>query len=71
MPPRLACGLGDLLLDTLLRAGIDWLGEVEGDVTALVRPLPADRLRAWLVDRRVNNVRNDGPALLKRHSVPG
>ena len=47
-----------------------WLGEAEGDVTALLRPLPADRLRIWPVDRTVNNVKNDGPELLEPHSVP-
>jgi putative SOS response-associated peptidase YedK len=41
-----------------------WLGEEDGDVMSLLRPLPADRLRIWPVDRMVNNVRNDGPALL-------
>ena len=46
-----------------------WLGEEEGDVTALLRPLPSDRLRIWPVDRKVNNVRNDGPELLEPHSV--
>jgi putative SOS response-associated peptidase YedK len=33
-------------------------GEADGDVTALLRPLPADRLRIWPVERTVNNVRN-------------
>jgi putative SOS response-associated peptidase YedK len=46
-----------------------WLGEEEGDVTALLRPLPSDRLRIWPVDRKVNNVKNDGPGLLEPHSV--
>jgi hypothetical protein len=41
-----------------------WLGEADGDATALLRPLPADRLRIWPVERTVNNVRNDGPELL-------
>jgi putative SOS response-associated peptidase YedK len=35
-----------------------WLGEEDGDATALLRPLPADRLRIWPVERTVNNVRN-------------
>jgi SOS response associated peptidase (SRAP) len=34
-----------------------WLGEEEGEVTALLRPLPSDRLRIWPVDRKVNNVK--------------
>ena len=46
-----------------------WLGEEDGDVTALLRPLAADRLRVWPVDRKVNNVRNDGPELIEPHSV--
>ena len=44
-----------------------WLGEEE---TVLLRPLPADRLRIWPVNRTVNNVRNDGPALLRPCSLP-
>ena len=47
-----------------------WLGEEDGDVTALLRPLPADRLRIWPVERTVNNVRNDGPELLVPCSLP-
>ena len=47
-----------------------WLGEEDGDVIALLRPLPADRLRIWPVDRTVNNVRNDGPELLRPCSLP-
>jgi putative SOS response-associated peptidase YedK len=45
-------------------------GEADGDVTALPRPLPADRLRIWPVERTVNNVRNDGPELLAPCSRP-
>jgi putative SOS response-associated peptidase YedK len=40
-----------------------WLGEAEGDVTALLRRAPEDVLRFWPVDRKVGNVRNDGPEL--------
>jgi putative SOS response-associated peptidase YedK len=47
-----------------------WLGEEDDDVTALLRPLPADRLRIWPVARTVNNVRNDGPELLVPSSLP-
>jgi putative SOS response-associated peptidase YedK len=47
-----------------------WLGEEDGDATALLRPLPADRLRIWPVERTVNNVRNDGPELLVPCSLP-
>ena len=46
-----------------------WLGEEDGDVTALLRPLPVDQLRIWPVARTVNNVKNDGPELLEPHSV--
>jgi hypothetical protein len=44
--------------------------EADGDATALLRPLPADRLRIWPVARTVNKVRNDGPELLVPCSVP-
>ena len=47
-----------------------WLGEDDGDVTTLLRPLPADRLRIWPIERTVNNVRNDGPELLVPSSLP-
>jgi putative SOS response-associated peptidase YedK len=46
-----------------------WLGEENGDVIALLRPLPADQLRIWPIERAVNNVRNDGPALLAPRST--
>jgi putative SOS response-associated peptidase YedK len=39
-------------------------------VTTLLRPLPADRLRIWPIERTVNNVRNDGPELLVPSSLP-
>jgi putative SOS response-associated peptidase YedK len=47
-----------------------WLGEADGDAAALLRPLPASRLRIWPVGRTVNNVRNDGPDLLAPCSLP-
>jgi putative SOS response-associated peptidase YedK len=47
-----------------------WLGEEEGDLAALLRPLPADRLRIWPVDRKVNKVANDGPELLEPRGMP-
>jgi putative SOS response-associated peptidase YedK len=47
-----------------------WLGEAEGDVRALLRPLRVGLLRAWPIDKRVGNVRNDGPELLKRQEEP-
>jgi putative SOS response-associated peptidase YedK len=42
-----------------------WLGEAEGDVTALLRPAPEHVLRLWPVDKKVGNVRNDGPDLIE------
>ena len=41
-----------------------WLGEAEGDPGALLRPVPNDVLRVWQVERKVGNVRNDGPDLI-------
>ena len=45
------------------------LGEVAGDVTGLLRAAPDDVLRVWRVDKKVGNVRNDGPELIK--PLPG
>ncbi len=42
-----------------------WLGEVEGDAATLLRPAPEGVLRLWPVDRKVGNVRNDGPELIE------
>jgi putative SOS response-associated peptidase YedK len=42
-----------------------WLGEVEGDVSALLRAAPEDVLRFWPVAKRVGNVRSNGPELLE------
>ena len=41
-----------------------WLGETEGDVAGLMRAAPEGALRIWPVDRKVGNVRNDGPELI-------
>lgn len=41
-----------------------WLGEVDGDAAALMRPAAENVLKVWRVSRLVNNVRNDGPKLL-------
>ena len=41
-----------------------WLGETPGDPMALLRPAAEDVLRVWPVSRAVNNVRNNGAALL-------
>ncbi len=48
-----------------------WLGEQAGDHAALMRPAPAGTLRLWPVSRAVNNVRNNGPALLAPMADPG
>jgi putative SOS response-associated peptidase YedK len=42
-----------------------WLGEAEGDLSILLHPAPENVLRFWPVDRKVGNVRNDGPELLE------
>ncbi len=36
------------------------------DRDALMRPIPDDRVETWPVDRRVGQVRNDGPELVER-----
>jgi putative SOS response-associated peptidase YedK len=38
-----------------------WLGEADGDVMGLPRSAPEDALRFWRVDKKIRNVRNDGP----------
>lgn len=47
-----------------------WLGEVEGDAPALMRPAGEHVLHLWPVSRAVNSVRNDGAALLDRVDDP-
>jgi putative SOS response-associated peptidase YedK len=42
-----------------------WLGEAAGDPSALLRPAPEDVLRFWPVDKKVGNVRNEGPDLVQ------
>ena len=42
-----------------------WLGETEADVAGLMRAAPDDALRIWPVDKKVWNVRNDGPELIE------
>jgi putative SOS response-associated peptidase YedK len=42
-----------------------WLGEEDGDVNALLQPLPAERFKVWPVGRKVNSVKNDGPELIE------
>ncbi len=41
-----------------------WLDEEPGDPLTLLHPSPEGILRIWAVDKRVGNVRNDGPELL-------
>lgn len=41
-----------------------WLGEVEGDYSALLRPAEDGVLQLWPVSTAVNSVRNHGPDLL-------
>jgi putative SOS response-associated peptidase YedK len=42
-----------------------WLGEAQGDPATLLRAAADDVLRLWPVDKKVGNVRNDGPELLQ------
>jgi putative SOS response-associated peptidase YedK len=42
-----------------------WLGETEASPGDLLRPAADGVLRIWPVSRAVNNVRNNGPALLE------
>ena len=42
-----------------------WLGEVDGDPTTLLRPAAEGVLRFWPVDKKVGQVRNDGPELIQ------
>jgi putative SOS response-associated peptidase YedK len=45
-----------------------WLepGSQERPPIDLIRPYASDEMKAWRLDRRVNNVRNNEPALWKR-----
>jgi hypothetical protein len=61
---RAAAGLQDRMPVIIERSDWPvWLGEVGGDATRLLRAAPDDVLRAWQVDKKVGNVRNDGPEL--------
>lgn len=45
-----------------------WLGEAPATpeaLQALLRPFPSERLTLWPVDRKVGNVRNEGPELIE------
>jgi putative SOS response-associated peptidase YedK len=46
-----------------------WLGEVDGDPTSLLRPAAEETLRFWPIDKKVGNVRNDGPELIEPCTV--
>ena len=49
-----------------------WLGEREAsadELLAMLRPFPAERMRAYPVDMRVGNVRNNAPGLLEEISI--
>jgi putative SOS response-associated peptidase YedK len=48
-----------------------WLGEQEVDPLTLLRPSPENVLRMWPVNKRVGNVRNDGPELLHEAAASG
>jgi putative SOS response-associated peptidase YedK len=46
-----------------------WLGEEPAnndELKALLRPFPSERLAMWAVDRKVGNVKNEGPELIER-----
>jgi putative SOS response-associated peptidase YedK len=47
-----------------------WLGEAEGDPQGLLKPAKEGILRIWPVDKRVGNVRNDGPELIEPEIPP-
>ena len=45
-----------------------WLGEApasEADLKAMLKPYPSEQMRLWPVDRKVGNVKNDGPDLVR------
>jgi putative SOS response-associated peptidase YedK len=46
-----------------------WLGEIEGDHAALMRPAPDGALRTWPVSRAVNTARNNRADLLEPVAV--
>jgi putative SOS response-associated peptidase YedK len=46
-----------------------WLGEEptnNNELRALLKPFPSERLTMWPVDRKVGNVKNEGPELIER-----
>jgi putative SOS response-associated peptidase YedK len=47
-----------------------WLGEVEdGDLMALLKSFPADRMRIWAISPRVNSPENNGQGIIV--PIPG
>ena len=42
-----------------------WLDRGVGDVSDLLRPVPAEQMTAYPVSTRVNAVKNDGPELIE------
>jgi len=43
---------------------------VEGDRAILLRSAPESVLRLWPIDKKVGNVRNDGPGLIEPIAEP-
>jgi putative SOS response-associated peptidase YedK len=46
-----------------------WLGETSAtpaDLKSLLRPFPAERMTLWPVDKKVGNVKNEGPELAEK-----
>jgi putative SOS response-associated peptidase YedK len=49
-----------------------WLGEVPAssqELKAMLKPYPAELTKAWPVDRRVGNVKNEGPELAEQVAI--
>jgi putative SOS response-associated peptidase YedK len=47
-----------------------WLGEVDdGDLKALLKPFPADQMRIWAINPRVNSPENNDPEIIV--PIPG
>ena len=45
-----------------------WLGEQpasEAELKALLKPYPSELMKLWPVDKKVGNVRNNGPDLIR------
>jgi putative SOS response-associated peptidase YedK len=49
-----------------------WLGEEpanDNELKAMLKPYPSERLAMWPVDRRVGNVKDEGPELAEPVAV--